>query len=444
MSRLMVSNFGPIEDLDLTINDYCIFIGPQASGKSTIAKLIYFFLSIKDDIRDYMYQTVYSKKFINVETALIDFNKRLDNKFYLLFGSIKSEFQICFRYDSNAMVSVGLIDNYATIQMHELFMKELTPILDKIVKFQKWMQDESEMENRTDDRYNRNKRLLFFEEINNDANRLIKDERSAIYVPACRSYLTTMTSYMHSLFNDTAIDNGEVVANVSLDYASKEFIDRVMNIKYQFKDGLEENIKDREKFSRPGETLDYESLNRVKKLTELILKGEYRYEKEEERLYYTDNDYVKLSFASSGQQEAIWILQLIFSFVLDKRKTILLIEEPEAHLFPEAQMYLVWLISLFGNLYGNQIILTTHSPYILTSLNNLIYAHKVGQINKAEVIKIIPDYCWVDYQKVDAYYLDKGKASSIMDEDIQQIQAERIDEISNVLNRQFDELFQID
>jgi predicted ATPase len=46
MPRIKIQNFGPLKNVDLEIKDLLLFIGPQASGKSTIAKLIYFFKSI--------------------------------------------------------------------------------------------------------------------------------------------------------------------------------------------------------------------------------------------------------------------------------------------------------------------------------------------------------------------------------------------------------------
>ena len=37
MSRLVIHNVGPIADVDITLNKVNVFIGPQGSGKSTIA-----------------------------------------------------------------------------------------------------------------------------------------------------------------------------------------------------------------------------------------------------------------------------------------------------------------------------------------------------------------------------------------------------------------------
>ena len=42
-SRLIVKNFGPLKDVDIEVRDFLCLIGKQATGKSTIAKLIAIF-----------------------------------------------------------------------------------------------------------------------------------------------------------------------------------------------------------------------------------------------------------------------------------------------------------------------------------------------------------------------------------------------------------------
>ncbi len=62
---------------------------------------------------------------------------------------------------------------------------------------------------------------------------------------------------------------------------------------------------------------------------------------------------------------------LIFGYILDETSVFMVFEEPEAHLYPETQSDIVELIGLLANLYHNQIIIITHSPYILPPFNNL-------------------------------------------------------------------------
>ena len=63
-----------------------------------------------------------------------------------------------------------------------------------------------------------------------------------------------------------------------------------------------------------------ELLGHAIELVKQILKGEYRNVDGEERLQVSQNRYVKINFASSGQQEAVWILNVLFYSLLKGKK----------------------------------------------------------------------------------------------------------------------------
>ena len=44
MQKIIIHQLGPVEHCELEINDFMIFTGPQASGKSTIAKSVFGFV----------------------------------------------------------------------------------------------------------------------------------------------------------------------------------------------------------------------------------------------------------------------------------------------------------------------------------------------------------------------------------------------------------------
>lgn len=48
VERIVINKLGPIDYCDFEINDFMIFTGLQASGKSTIAKSIFFFKNIRN------------------------------------------------------------------------------------------------------------------------------------------------------------------------------------------------------------------------------------------------------------------------------------------------------------------------------------------------------------------------------------------------------------
>jgi len=119
-------------------------------------------------------------------------------------------------------------------------------------------------------------------------------------------------------------------------------------------------------------------------------------------------------------------------------------EQPERGLFPLKQNEQVTGIARHMNRNpDHQFFITTHSPYILTALNNKIYAFQVGQTRPDEVSTLVPRDEWIDPQRVSAYYVENGEVSSIMDEELRHIDANRIDAASDMTNALHGELLDI-
>lgn len=94
---------------------------------------------------------------------------------------------------------------------------------------------------------------------------------------------------------------------------------------------------------------------------------------------------------------------------------IVLIDEIDLHLHPEWQKTVVGqLLEVFPN---TQFFLTTHSPYIIESVNNLLMKHKLIQ-NKIntndEIAKLFP----LSPDDTKAYYFDKSGILSLLDQEI--------------------------
>ena len=174
-------------------------------------------------------------------------------------------------------------------------------------------------------------------------------------------------------------------------------------------------------------------------------KGRYQYENGEEKLYICHNQhkqYVKINFASSGQQETVWITNILFYYLLENRPVFLIVEEPESHLYPDAQKLITELLVLFKN--GNNAeLITTHSPYILGTINNLIYADIIRNRGIAGVNKIVDMDELLDAQLVSAYHVLDGFLEDAKDSDIGLIKNELIDEASVDITNICDALYEL-
>ena len=62
MHRLIIHQLGPIKHCELECSSFMTLTGFQASGKSTIAKAVYYFRTIKEDTNCFWKNTVYIMK----------------------------------------------------------------------------------------------------------------------------------------------------------------------------------------------------------------------------------------------------------------------------------------------------------------------------------------------------------------------------------------------
>lgn len=123
-----------------------------------------------------------------------------------------------------------------------------------------------------------------------------------------------------------------------------------------------------------------------------------------------------------------------------------IIEEPEAHLYPMAQKHLIELFAIMLNNTDSQVIITTHSPYILSVFNNLLYANRVARINpqaRDEIAQTIPEVAWLKSETFYAYALKDGKSLSIIDRETGLIDQNYLDEISEQLGDEFNKLYSL-
>jgi len=419
MEKLRINNFAGLKSVELEIPPVLGLIGPQASGKSIIAKLLYFFRQIAS---------------------------RLPNG--VLIGQDGPQYKAdCLKRFSR----------YFPIENPELADFEITYVIKDQqvrVKFAKLKGAESPslglewsniydevLEKRGNQRIDMVSSSGDFAEFKTAYNALSDDvERDIlkalgpcgnfeqIFIPAGRAFFSQVQSTIFTQFAE-----GE---------SPEPFMAEFGALLERTKSSLELGG-----YFDPtsGEIAMPDSLQDE---IEKILHAQFRRVERQEFLEFTGGRRVKLAQASSGQQEALPLLVLLAQSVLlpHKRGRVVYIEEPEAHLFPSAQKFITELIAqVFRAWEGNMsLVLTTHSPYILTSVNNLLQAEKLywgaSKEAAARLARIIPRMRTFRPGEVAFYALQDGNATSIVNPETSLIEADMIDQVSNDIAIQFDEL----
>ena len=112
-----------------------------------------------------------------------------------------------------------------------------------------------------------------------------------------------------------------------------------------------------------------------------------------------------------------------------------IVEEPEQNLYPSSQIEVAkFLISCLNENVRNSLLITTHSPFILSTLNNLLYASKINSKKFENQYKIDANVC-------SAFLVQNGKIIDIFDRENQIIDTTVIDDCATLLNQQFDDLY---
>lgn len=167
-------------------------------------------------------------------------------------------------------------------------------------------------------------------------------------------------------------------------------------------------------------------------------------------LQSSDGRTVRLARASSGQQEAFSLLLILGQFLVHPPKVgrAVFVEEPEAHLFPATQRALVELMVRCFRAHPNQmrLVVTTHSPYVLTAFNNFLHAGQcyananADATEHARLTNIISEEATLRPGELVAYALENGTARRIMDPESGLVDAQLLDAVSTDLAKEFDRL----
>jgi predicted ATP-dependent endonuclease of OLD family len=383
MQKIIIKNFGAIKEAEIDIPKTLVLIGEQASGKSTIAKLIYFFQELRDDFFEF---AILSDKnnHMNLWQVIVV-------KFQIFFGDEEqfSDFEVTYFYELEKQNYIKIFlsqEKKITGDFSDYFKNSVSKAglaiaKNNIMIFNQFIDS---AEDSKEIAVNKNQRDNFIKAVGIKVNEMFNIwYENILFIISGRNatvqyndlFVKHLFTYVQNQIkeNKNSIEDKEQTVN---EYLTMQFMERVSRVKTVFE--------------RNGGTfaslLKSENKNvrfqkAENKISE-ILKGKYSSDKSGEKIHLENGGFVRLSNASSGQQESIRILQDLFLVILQNQKVLRIVEEPEAHLFPIAQKQMVELLALMVNQNKeNSLIVTTHSPYILSTFNNLLFASRVIEKN---------------------------------------------------------------
>ncbi len=394
--KLTVRNFGPIKNAEILVKPLLILIGTQGVGKSIIAKLISIF-----------YQQNFENEadfFEALKTYNIDFQINKDTYFEFSDG------ESFVKLENGEIILKGK-------ESFEDFLQEYGKDLINFMKNKQESEFSSNPSLRGSDKWiiELFAKLIVDDYVKNNEDwikKSVKDifelRKNLFYIPAERNFLPNASEYIFKIILEKQIEIPRCVV-----YFGAKFEEARKNLK----------------------NFDIPFLSKIR----------YVYENQQNKIEMKNGNQILLSQSSSGMQTSV-PMALVIKYFGNKPNSLFIIEEPELNLYPISQKLLVNFLSESILQHSNRLILTTHSPYILTSFANLVEAHNVSVLcpeSISEIEKIIPKEQQINFENVAAYYIDDGISKDILNYDEKTIDANAIDDVSEIIMKEFDEILKI-
>jgi hypothetical protein len=387
---LTVKNFGPIREAHLDLGKVTVLIGPQASGKSVLAKLAAVFSDVLLNDIEHEFKSkleAYAIKSFLKDNSAVKFNSE-GFEGHLWGGNFSQNIK-----DSSLQ---RLLDEYKAAR--EAWRQSLFPKGGGRLTSDaggRRVHSSTEVQQ------------LRYAWINTGLE-LLKITPQARYLPAERTAISTIAN-TSSLLSEQNIQIQGFLRTFASDFDTAR--------------------------------------RRLSSLSIPFLKAKYEYANDLDSVSFGKGDKIQLSESATGFQSSIPMAVVIENVQREAGQNLFIIEEPELNLYPTTQKRLVEYLVAKCTKGNNRLIVTTHSPYILTALDNCIQADNVLKNNpeaKAEVDALVPPESQIAFEDVAAYFVADGTARSIMNTENRLIDSNALDHISEELGEIFDRLLDLE
>lgn len=387
MPQIHIHDIGPIKEIDVTLNRFNVFIGPQSSGKSTIAKILSFCQWLEKDCVLRQYSSHINDAFI--KRNLIDYHNisdyvRDDSSFVYSGASLDISF-------TRGKLTVVPNDGFpnAKISKNAYIPAERTVVAVPGIFSTKM--PENYLASFIDDwQYVRTKYVngdnvsilnlgesYFYDEKHN-ADMLTLKGGGVMHLSQASSglqsvtplcvYMAYLTQWIYTHDEDKSSDTRKMIWDSAVAKSIFDGVDMPLDV-----------------------TLANPSLK--------------------DRFQHLSDSLLNAPVSDDDDVDAVVKKIKELSEALGKPKfSNIVIEEPELNLFPRTQANLIYFILSKVKHTRDNMTITTHSPYILYALNNCILANLVKDRIPDDVLADIdvPDSAWLDGHAISVWELRDG------------------------------------
>lgn len=378
MTKIEIKNIGPIKNVDIELTKINILMGPQSSGKSTIAKIISFCQWAE---KRYLLDNKFD---YDVNEQLLDFHRLSENYFsddsFFLYESdfikisykgkkLKKSFskkRTSKSYKKSKNIYIPSERNFVSVIPNLSKYKETN---DNIMSFvYDWF---------TAKRVFNNHNLLpvlnldvqFYNKAENDYDILLLKNKKEILLREGSSGLQSIIPLI-----------------VIIEYLTNDI----------FKNNISNSVEEKDSLNK----FLLNNLTKIVDFSNYTNLGDINFQLNEKDLKKILNSYQKAKY-----------LESYFT-------TNFIIEEPEQNLFPSTQRDLInFLFHKMKDDRDHKLLLTTHSPYILYSINNCLMGYNVRDKIKENISddNILSENSWINPDLVSIWQIEDGTLISVKD-----------------------------
>jgi len=427
--KLKVENLAKIKEADIEVKNLTLFVGQNSTNKSYMAHIIY---ELFKEISSLGGRKRNWNKQNQIQSSIIN---QLSSSYSEYFKSIKKSYSEEVKEKQIWTIVSCQIDDIEYLtkilqDINQLVLNELVKLINnsfntKINILEKLLIETEAIPEKTIKIYCNTPLEYFSEEeeniplrimhslINTSVKKLyniLNKYDNSYYFPVSRTgFVLTQEEIYAGIFRDKF--RGQT-SSTKLGEPTIDFIQTFADIKMGKYSWQQKDTK------QTKELINFLETN--------IIKGSIKENTTEQDYtnYYLSvkNKKIDLHMASSTTLETLPFIVFLKN-TIDITKTFFIIEEPEAHLHPKAQIQMAKFIVMLSNA-GAKVLVTTHSDYILGEINNCIKRYELKNNNisiskddiSAYLFKNKPNETIVKKMKIDKFGISNENFDEALDD----------------------------